>query len=152
MLANFSYLLPGKLAGSGKPGRFSRLQDDLDTLIRRKIRAIVTLTEDALDPKLLQGYPFRTLHLPVADFTAPSQGQLDAFVEFVDTCLGEDLSVLVHCGAGIGRTGVMLAGYLIHTGDSPQEAIKRLRQVRPGSIETREQEECLFNYHRRQQR
>jgi len=44
--------------------------------------------------------------------------------------------VLVHCAAGIGRTGAVLAAYLIRTENlSATEAIFRVRSQRPGSIE-----------------
>ncbi|MEM2545970.1 MAG: hypothetical protein QXJ49_07265, partial [Nitrososphaerota archaeon] len=40
------------------------------------------------------------------------------------------------CAAGQGRTGTVLAAYLIVTeGLQPDEAIARVRSVRPGSVE-----------------
>lgn len=146
MTQNFSYLIPGKLAGSAMPGRFGRLDDDLTALARRRIRAVVSLTEDGLDARTLARHGLEGLHLPVRDFTAPSQEQLRVFGEYVDARLDEDKPVLVHCGAGMGRTGVMLAAYLIHRGAGPGEAIRAVRRARPGSIETAEQEECLFAF------
>jgi hypothetical protein len=44
----------------------------------------------------------------------------------------------VHCGGGLGRTGTVLACYLleIDEGLGPEEAVRRVRALRPGSVQT----------------
>ncbi len=148
MAGNFSYVIPGRLAGCAQPGRFSDLRSDLAGLSRMGIGAVVSLTEQPLDGAALSDFGFRALHLPVPDFTAPTRGQMREFVEFVDLCLGEGVAVVVHCGAGVGRTGTMLACYLVSRGESPAQAIGRVREARPGSIETPEQERSIAEYHK----
>ncbi len=152
MAGNFSYLLPGKLAGSARPGRLGDLESDLACLSRRKIKAIVSLTEEPLDPVRLEKSGFQSLHLPIRDFTAPSMEQMETFVDFVDQQLADGNPVLVHCGAGIGRTGVMLAAYLVAQGMEPDKAIRAVRGSRPGSIETPEQEKSLFLFSARRKK
>ena len=146
MPGNFSFVIPGQLAGSAQPGRFSDLASDLAELSAHGIGAVVSLTERPLSAAALAEAGFRSLHLPVADFTPPSKGQVGEFVAFVDSCLSAGVAVVVHCGAGIGRTGTMLACYLVSRGMGAVEAIREIRRQRPGSIETVEQERCIADY------
>jgi ADP-ribosyl-[dinitrogen reductase] hydrolase len=54
--------------------------------------------------------------------------------------LGSGGRVVVHCRGGLGRAGTVAALMLIECGESPERAIGRVRAVRPGAIETAEQE------------
>ena len=47
---------------------------------------------------------------------------------------------------GYGRTGTILAAYLISEGMTANEAINKVRGKRPGAIETYEQENILFEF------
>jgi atypical dual specificity phosphatase len=57
--------------------------------------------------------------------------------------------VAVHCGAGLGRTGAVLAAYFVARGMTANNAVGRVRRLRPGSIETDEQAEAVELYARR---
>jgi atypical dual specificity phosphatase len=146
MIYNFSYVLPGKLAGCGQIGRGGALGNDLVELSAQGIGAVVTLTERPLVLSVMEEMGFRYLHIPVRDFTPPTRGQMREFVEFVDQCLADDVAVVAHCAAGVGRTGTMLACYLVTQGRSASEAIAEVRHVRPGSIETADQERCIADF------
>ncbi len=148
MLFNFSYVLPGVLAGCAQLGRGGALGNDLVELNARGIGAVVTLTERSLAASVLAEMGFRYLHLPVQDFTPPTRGQMKTFVDFVDACSRDGIAVVAHCAAGVGRTGTMLACYLVSQGRNAQEAIAEVRQVRPGSIETAAQERSLMDFHK----
>ncbi|MFX1319991.1 MAG: dual specificity protein phosphatase family protein, partial [Promethearchaeota archaeon] len=57
-----------------------------------------------------------------------------------------NLPTLVHCYGGLGRTGMILALYLVRRkGVRPESAITQIRQLQPGSIEPNTgQEEVIY--------
>jgi atypical dual specificity phosphatase len=83
---------------------------------------------------------------PVPDFTPPEPDQIQRMIEFIDEQTEASRPVVVSCYAGIGRTGTVLACYLVHRGREPAEAITMLRELRPGSIQTPEQEAAVYAY------
>jgi protein-tyrosine phosphatase len=69
------------------------------------------------------------LHLPVVDGQPPNPQTMRRFLKEAKEMLDSGKAVGVHCWQGLGRTAVMLAGYLIaHEGLSPKEAIKEVKQ------------------------
>ena len=45
---------------------------------------------------------------------------------------------------GLGRSGMIAARLLVELGEEPRAAIQRVRQVRPGAIETAAQEDYVL--------
>ena len=74
--------------------------------------------------------------------------QIEDFIAFAGRMRNEGKKIVVHCGAGIGRTGTMLACYLVSKGYTAEESIAEVRWKRPGSIETNEQVEIVYRYER----
>lgn len=151
---NFSFVIPGKLAGMSHPGYSTNLDDinnvglckSLEILKQQGISAIVSLCEDTLALEPLQKFQFDYLHLPIIDMHVPKLEQADQFVAFVNLMFQQNRGVVVHCFAGQGRTGTILACYLVSDGYRAAEAVSRIRDLRPGSIETEIQEEFVFIY------
>jgi atypical dual specificity phosphatase len=84
------------------------------------------------------------VHLPVEDMTAPTPEQLAAAVGAIQRAAAAGLGAAVHCAAGLGRTGTVLACYFVATrGESAGAAVERVRSLRPGSVETVAQEEAV---------
>jgi atypical dual specificity phosphatase len=145
---NFSWLIEGKLAGHATPWS----GDNLVWLKEKDIRALVRMAEKAkVNASTLQVEAFGLLdcYEPVGDFDAPTQTQIDKMVCFISKSLSENLPVGVSCGAGLGRTGTILACYLVSIGLDAEAAMLKVRSKRPYSIETNKQEEAVKAYAQR---
>lgn len=95
------------------------------------VRAVLNLRAERLDP-FREPFPERTLRLHVTDFFAPSLEQLATGVAFIADCCANDLPVLVHCRAGVGRAPTTAAAYLIaHRQMSVPAALAYLASARP---------------------
>jgi len=141
----------GRLAGLPGP---AYMEWDMARLRKMGYAVVVSLECDRLNTFEIEDAGFEHKKICVEDFTSPTLEQIEEFVAFVDGKIREGKKVLVHCFAGRGRTGTMLAAYLIHKGMSSEAAIREIREkaraaygsVR-GVIEP-EQEETLHEYGR----
>ena len=138
---NFSWLLEDKLAGSGIPTSFN----EFGWLLNQGIKSIVTMTENALPETWIKDID--CLHVPTPDLTAPDMDRIDLAVEFIHEKIQKKLPVMVHCAAGMGRAGTILACYLVkYKKFSAVEAINHIRDKRPGSIQSEVQEIAIGFY------
>ncbi|HEX2557231.1 MAG TPA: dual specificity protein phosphatase 23 [Nitrososphaera sp.] len=140
---NFSWLIEGKLAGCGLPVT----HDEFEWLVENGIKSVVTVREVPLPSQWFDGSDIDYLHLEVEDFGAPSIEELDKAVDFIDDEISKDRPVMVHCAAGKGRTGAVLAAYLVKSQNlTAREAIEKVRSMRPGSIQSVAQETAISMY------
>jgi atypical dual specificity phosphatase len=143
--SNFSWVDRPLLAAMGRPGDLAELQ----WLRQQGIQLLVSLTEDRLRRDWINEAGLMSLHVPVTDMEAPEAEQLDQIISAVHKAHEHQIGVGVHCGAGLGRTGVVLACYFVGKGSSAQNAIAKVRRLRPGSIETDDQTEAVSEFARR---
>jgi len=84
-----------------------------------------------VDEALLRRLDIRLVHIPIRDGQVPSQAKVDEFLRVVGESPGR---VLVHCGAGVGRTGTMVAAYQSVMGNG-SDAVRDNLAVGPPSLE-----------------
>jgi atypical dual specificity phosphatase len=143
-MQRFYWAIDNVLAGCSRPGaQGDDLDRDLATLRAQGIGALLSLTEQPLPAGALERHGLRGLHLPVDDLTAPTTGQMLEALAFLDEARAAGTAVAIHCLAGQGRTGTVLAGYLIRGGLSADDAIAEIRSVCHGAIESPPQIEAL---------
>jgi atypical dual specificity phosphatase len=120
---------------------------DLDYLIflreSEDIRTSINLSEYPWPDGWQEGSGISNHHFPVVDMTAPSEIDVKRIIEIIDENEGP---VMIHCAAGIGRTGTVIALYLVEHGMEPGEAVSLVRKKRPGSIQTYSQESMVHKW------
>lgn len=151
------WVIPGVLAGMPMPfihpdrrlnlgGPLTAFDDELQTLCSAGIHAVVSLLNIPSDKAIYESAGFAFLCLPLPDGGAPTRSQATEFVQFVSGQRKAQRPVAVHCEAGLGRTGTMLATYLIFQGESADGAVNRIRALEPAAIETPRQLQFLKEY------
>ena len=137
---NFGWVVHGSLAGAQGPTS----NRDLMFLKLQSIGAIVRMEEQTVSGA---GLELVDMYEPVTDFTPPNPEQIDRMLSFISEQIETwERPVVVTCYAGLGRTGTVLACYLVYSGYSADQATALVRELRPGSIQTREQEAAVSQY------
>jgi protein-tyrosine phosphatase len=129
-------------------------ETDIDLIQIRNfgIKVIISLDED------IQEHPnyntikdeFELHEIFVTDFEIPRIEQIEQTLNIISKAIEENKPVLVHCLAGCGRTGVMLAltERFIYGTEDGEKAIRMVREIRPCAVETQKQYDFVVNYKR----
>jgi len=123
----------------------------LDWVIKIGINVIVTVREVPLPSKWLDHIRANSviyLHVNVKDYGAPSLDELERTEDYINRQIENGKSVMVHCAAGKGRTGTILASYLLKEDPvmTAHQAIMKIRKLRPGSVQSETQEQAVAMY------
>jgi atypical dual specificity phosphatase len=142
----FSWIERPRLAGMSQP----ITPEEYQWLRDQGIQLVVCLTENMPRRAWINDAGLFSIHVPIEDMTPPAQEQIDQCMAAIEKAYANKMGVAVHCGAGLGRTGTILACWLVHHESLPaRDAIARIRRLRPNSIETVEQEDAIAEYSRR---
>ena len=149
----------GRRARSPNYDPINDLRNDVESIIQFGAAGVVTLVgkQELLSlgveslPMHLEREGLWWKHLPITDMGVPNaefEQQWDSHSADIRNTLKNGNNVLIHCWAGLGRTGTIAARLLIECGLEPAAAILRLRDARPGSIQTRKQEKYVLRVKR----
>jgi protein-tyrosine phosphatase len=144
----------GRIGLVAMPGRGGDLGSDIEHMIAWKpdiVVSLATLPElkrtgaDQLGSRLTTGIDWA--HFPIADFDVPTHDQVADWAALSAKLLAQLAaggSVLLHCQAGLGRSGMVALRLILLSGENPDGALARLRSTRPGAIETDAQMQWAF--------
>ena len=138
---NFSWIIEEKLAGSAIPTS----KEEIDWVKQEGVKSIVTIREEPLEDEWIKDVNY--LHVHSNDMGIPEFSDLVNSVDFIHQRITNEEPVMVHCLAGLGRTGTILACYLIkYENMSADDAVEKVRRERHGSIQSFSQEEIIFRF------
>ncbi|MBS3793898.1 MAG: dual specificity protein phosphatase family protein [Candidatus Thorarchaeota archaeon] len=133
---------PGRIYGGSLPQ-----ERDLIRIRGSDIDVVISLETDYPLPDF-EGHGLEHYELPLREFGIPSDEDVIRFIRLLKDVFSQGKTVLVHCFAGCGRTGTMLALaelYLFEE-DTATGAIKKVRSIRPCAIETTGQENVIARH------
>ena len=128
------------------PGVVQAIERDLERLRQCGITTLITLTERDLPQDALQRHGLKNLHLPIRDREPPTVAQIQMLLKRMEVLVQRGEVLAVHCLAGIGRTGTVLAAWLVREGLTATEALRRVRLIDPQYVQSTEQETFLQAY------
>ncbi|KAJ8710023.1 hypothetical protein PYW07_009389 [Mythimna separata] len=141
---NFSWFIEKKIAAMG----FPQTVENLNYLADVGVNHLITLSPERIPPILECEKKLKWSEIRIKEFGVPTLKQILKFIEICERADIRGEVVGVHCRQGRGRTGTLLACYLVHfQGMAPERAVLTVRVKRPGSCETYEQEKAVCHYH-----
>jgi protein-tyrosine phosphatase len=132
----FTWIVKNKMAASWWPDNslFERYK-------KEGIKVIINCSE--FDYKKEAPDDFQYFHINIPDYGTPTESQLKDFLNITSRFGANRNSIVVHCVAGCGRTGIMVVAWAAFNEYIPNgmDPVKWIRKLRPCSLETKEQME-----------
>ncbi len=127
--------LAGEYPGGHHPETTRRR---LDVFLKAGVNTFIDLTQphelvpyEPILKELAGQFDIKAVHyrFAIRDHGIPSRETMTAILNTIDSAMENDKSVYVHCWGGVGRTGIVVACYLIRHGMAPQKALERVHQL-----------------------
>ena len=136
----------GEIALSRMPGSVTRIEDDIAEIIALDCACVLTLAPEqelnkhgaAQLPAMLKRVGLPWHHFPIEDYGIPAACQMESWRDLshhLHQYLDDDRKILIHCYAGIGRSGTIALRLMVERGADPSEALAQIRHIRPGAVE-----------------
>lgn len=136
----------GEIALSRMPGSVTPIEEDIAEIVALNCACVLTLVpqEELIRhgghrlPTHLRNEGIEWHHFPIVDYSTPlpSQDQAwSALSERLQDHLKNNRMILIHCYAGVGRSGMIALRLLVEKGVNPEDALNQIRKVRPGAVE-----------------
>ncbi len=143
---HFHWIIPNQLAGMGRPGLLEDTEQELEAIAQAGITLLVSLTEKPFPADQLRPFGITGRHFPIVDMKVPALGSTAALCRDLGRAIANGDSVALHCNAGLGRTGTLLASYLVWCGEEPDSAIARIRKIGRGYIQNQSQYQFVHRF------
>ncbi|CBJ29564.1 conserved unknown protein [Ectocarpus siliculosus] len=152
-----SHWISDSIIGMQRPSsRLIKTYDIVGQFKRKGVTAIFNLTEPGEHPhcgdglEKASGFPYlpetfmregiSVYNFSWEDMTTPSMALLSDIIRVALSCLRTGGKIAVHCHAGYGRTGLVIASILVMMNNlPPQQAVALVREKRPTSLQTNAQ-------------
>jgi atypical dual specificity phosphatase len=140
----FGWVIEGRLAASGRLMTPSQLA----WAASHGIKSVVTIREVPLESAwFTSGCGIVYRHIKVKDHSAPPVKELNELITYIDSEITKGRPVIVHCNGGSGRTGTVLAAYLMKKEVLTTElAVRKLKEIRGRTVIHRKQLDTLKEY------
>lgn len=160
---NSYWVIDNKLLAGCVPTNFLfKKYEKIDCLLKFGIATIIDLRDDSFDSNFLNYKNFiltnnqniEIINFKIKDFTCPSKELITQILNTIDAEIIKDRKIYIHCLGGIGRTGTIVACYLLrHKITNKQNILKYIEDLRKHSNckkikspETKEQIEMVVNW------
>lgn len=147
----------GFVAVMARPAPGEWLEDELASIASFGIARIVSLLEPSEAEQIglaaeefhCKAVGMEFLSFPIADRGLPSSlPKFSGFTNMLYETIGQGINTLIHCRAGIGRTGIVTAGVLLQAGFEPDEAFEHISKKRGMAVpDTEEQRSWVVANH-----
>jgi protein-tyrosine phosphatase len=132
----FTWIIKNKMAVSWWPEA-----SVFEIYKKEGIKVIINCSEFDYKKEVPKGFQYHNINIP--DYGTPTESQLKTFFEITRKCEENRETIVVHCVAGCGRTGIMIVAWAAYNGYIPDglDPVKWIRKLRPCCLETKEQME-----------